>query len=1373
MLVWNVRGLTDESKQLLREHCRSYSPIILGIIEPKSNFHKTQPGFWHSLNLSPRHQNSRLSRRSNIWFFAQPSVVTTICFSSEQVIVAECSWQNILFRVAIIHGANDPILRRDLWRDLLQFIDGNTVFMGDFNAIKGAHERLSAVTPARGPCLEFCDFINSTGFIEPASSGLFYTWAGHRFPEHVESLLDRALVSNSFVDLWSGVSTQVLPRVTSDHSPVVFICRPRAAQRKRSFRFLNMWIDHPDFLTVVRDSWEEAVPTPCPIIKVMLKLKRLKGKLRDWNRNGFGNIDDQLATLQQELAVIQDNIAANGYNEDNFNEEVSKQAAITTILNRKNTHLQQMSRISWLKDGDRNTKFFHRMLRFRNSCSPIGHLNIGGVISYDQKAIEQHIIEHFTTLFSQDTRQNVEIVELEAIIDMQVTIEQNKDLTAIPSELEIAATVMGMEANSAPGPDGFSGIFYRHCWNIVKLDIIRAVRGFFLNSYLPHGCNANTLVLIPKTDTISSVSDLRPIILSNFFFKIISKILAVRLNKIAAATVSHNQFGFISGRSIHDCIMLGSEGFNCMNRTNHGSNMACKIDIKKAFDTMSWDFIFKVLRVMGFQDTFISWISLIFHSARISILYNGRLSGYFPCTRGVRQGDPLSPIIFGIAEDVLSHLIINCVTSRHLIPMSFSRSMNFPTHLLYADDVLLFCKASRRNAKKIKHILEYYASISGQVCSLEKSRIYFSKGVTTPMKRGISQVLGFTQGGDRVLYLGSPLFVGRPKASHLIDIKDRIVQKFSRWAGLNLSMAGRLCLVNSVIQSSIIHTMMVFRWPKSLLYDLDRSCRNFIWTGKTDLKPSCAVKWSRCCTIKEEGGLGIRSFTIMNKSYLMRMAWKLIKGEEFPHRLMRSRYLDKFGHAKKHVANSSVWVGLKHEVDGLVNHSFAEIGDGVNTLFWTDDWLGYRLCDRLSVPSYLHGLLTYSVADYYFDDCWHFSENFVLNFPEIVCDILILPMTSGPDTRFWKPSLSGNVTSALAFANSCHKFPKVSWGKWIWDAAIPVRRSLVCWRIIHDRIPTMDRLIRQGLVAPNVCPICWNDAETISHTFWECREVHQIWEVFLGWFGQSMLLNCLDITSFLAMAWNVPFSSLLHRLWKVGIISLLWIIWQSRNNAIFDDKPFSRIGVLATLKIFFKETNEVSNLGSMSNDWTDYLTIRAVGVKSRCAPPPDYISVHWWPPDINWMKVNTDGSATGAPGLIAAGGVFRDHTATVCGCFHIKGGSGFALEAELLAVVTAIAIARCRGWNRLWLEADSTYVVNLLMRRSLDVPWRFMACWKATLKRLTEMDFRISHIYREGNAAADLMAHPSRTEGWWPGVIGDIQEAVTMDMATHSHRRRV
>ncbi|XP_057791433.1 uncharacterized protein LOC131008538 [Salvia miltiorrhiza] len=855
--------------------------------------------------------------------------------------------KNLRFRVAIIHGANDAVLRRKLWAGLLNFTDGNTVFIGDFNAVKGAHERISGVLPSRSSCEDFCKFIDDMGFLEPSTSGLQFSWSGRRFfPNHVETLLDRALVSSSFDILWDSVNTHVLPRLTSDHSAIVLQCKPHLAPGKRPFRFQHMWVEHPGFSDLVRASWGVASNIPCPIYNVMIKLKRLKSALREWNKTTFGCLDAKLAEAQEELASVQARISRDGYTDASFDEEVTKQAVINTMLTRKNVQLQQQSRIKWLQDGDRNTTFFHKALRQRKSGLVISHLNIAGAVVYEQSVIERHIVEHFTTLFSQWAASSVDLVDIEANIDLQVNEDHNRGLIEIPYDEEITAAVHDMEASSAPGPDGFSGVFFHRCWDIVKEDTIRVVRCFFLSSYLPNGCNANTLVLIPKVEAVASVLDLRLIILSNFFFKIISKVMAVRLNRVASDIVSQNQFGFISGRSIHDCIILGSEGFNCMNRTNCSANMACKIDIKKAFDTMSWDFILKVFRVLGFHERFIQWLSIIFSSARISILYNGHLSGYFACTRGVRQGDPLSPIIFGIAEDLLSHLILNCVAARRLTPMSFSRTMLFPTHLLYADDILIFCRAFIRNAKTIKHILEYYGELSG--------------------------------------------------------------------------------------------------WPKSLLHEIDRKCRNFIWTGNTEQKPSCSVKWSRCCTIKEEGGLGIRSFTLMNKSYLMKLAWNMIKGNSFAHKVLRSRYLTPHGYAKANVANSSVWIGVKHEINDLVDNSYAVVGNGMFTLFWLDDWLGYKISDKLGIPSFLWGFMQQSISDYFFDGCWHFSANFVESFPDIVCDILLIPLGNAPDERFWKPSLRGDVTSSLAFANISNRYPKVVWGKWIWDPAVPIRRSLIC-----------------------------------------------------------------------------------------------------------------------------------------------------------------------------------------------------------------------------------------------------------------------------------------------------------------------------------------
>ena len=144
------------------------------------------------------------------------------------------------------------------------------------------------------------------------------------------------------------------------------------------------------------------------------------------------------------------------------------------------------------------------------------------------------------------------------------------------------------------------------------------------------------MILIPKVPGANSMDRFRPIILSNFLFKVIAKILADRLGTIAFRIISENQFGFLKGRHIEDFIVAASECFNVMNRQYWGGNMAMKIDIKKAFDSIEWDFMQAVLCSFGFSKKFIDWIWAIFESARLSILLNGGQHGYFSVSRGVR-----------------------------------------------------------------------------------------------------------------------------------------------------------------------------------------------------------------------------------------------------------------------------------------------------------------------------------------------------------------------------------------------------------------------------------------------------------------------------------------------------------------------------------------------------------------------------------------------------------------------------------------------------------------------------------------------------------------------------------------------------------------
>ncbi|XP_057790907.1 uncharacterized protein LOC131008020 [Salvia miltiorrhiza] len=1333
IISWNVRGLNEETRRALYEHCKRFHPILMGIYEPKNDFSKIPAAYWNSIGLFPTFQNVRQGRSSNIWVCAAPSVDISLVFSSSQTIIVDCDWNNISFRVAFIHGDNAYIERRYLWIDLLNHIVEKTILLGDFNAVKGAHERKSICLPNSTSCREFGDFIAASGLFEANTTGLFFTWCGRRnLPSHVESVLDRGLFSADFANIWDSINVHVLPRFSSDHSPLILQCMERAVAKRKHFKFLNMWLTHQDFRDFVNASWHDNTSVTCPLLKVMVKLKRLRSSLKSWNKEVFGHVDVDIAQMQLDLERIQTRIATDGYSDAIFDEEVEAQARLKTRV------------------------FFHNSIKARRKQLHIPQLRIDGTDSYDQDEIAAHIVNYFSNLFADPTGNAVTTDEVRGLVNTTVSQVQNNLLTGIPLDEEIKAAVFDLGGDSAAGPDGFTGVFFQHCWEIIKEDICLAVRTFFNKNYLPQGLNSNTLILIPKKEVVETVADLRPIILSNFFFKILSKILATRLSDVAAECVSPNQFGFIRGRLIHDCIMLGSEGINCMNRSCKGKNMACKVDIKKAFDTMNWRFIRCAMEAMGFDQRFLDWISTIFVSARLSILYNGQLFGYFACSRGVRQGDPLSPIIFGIAEDVLSCMLIKAVEDNCLMPMKMSRASYFPSHLLYADDILLFCKATTKNARMIRNVLQRYGEISGQICSQEKSHIFFAKGVTLSYQRQIGRILRFRVGQLPLIYLGAPLFVGRPKAIHLAAIKDRIINKFSRWKGSQLSIAGRICLVRSVIQSSIVHTMMIYKWPSSLIKELDSCCRNFIWMGNINKKPTCAVSWERVCAIKEEGGLGIRSFKMMNESFLMKLAWKVIVGSSFGFDSMKRRYLNDVDRPRSEFLTSSIWVGVRRLIPDLLEDSYCLIGTGSSVFFWHDDWLGYNIADRINLPPFMRNRLNQTVANYFYDGIWHFSQDFIDEFPHIVCDILLLPIGDEEDVRLWKPSVHGEVTSALAFAANCHRFPGVSWGRWLWESYIPVRRSITCWRVILNRLPTRDKLIRQGLISPNYCSLCFQEAEDICHIFWSCDKVQPIWAEFLGWFNQLEGRHCVDIHSFLIFSWSIKWSSQINVFWKLGVVSVIWAIWNARNKSHFDGVYFQSRAILSFIKsVFLEVENSFAKIGCTNNTWADYLITRNLGVKVKQRPPPEYTSVYWSPPAFAWIKANTDGSAVGAPGRICAGGVFRDWRGFVRGCFHVEGGTGYAFEAELLGIITAIEFAHHCGWLKIWFEADSAYVVNALLTKSGKVPWRFQALWRRALSFLDHMDFRITHIFREGNVPADIMASPHTPEGRWTHSVED------------------
>ncbi|KAK2664738.1 hypothetical protein Ddye_003312 [Dipteronia dyeriana] len=310
------------------------------------------------------------------------------------------------------------------------------------------------------------------------------------------------------------------------------------------------------------------------------------------------------------------------------------------------------------------------------------------------------------------------------------------------------------------------------------------------------------------------------------------------------------------------------------------------------------------------------WIDCILRSSRLSVLINGSPEGYFHCSRGVRRGDPLSPLLFGIAEDFLSRLLSRMVDFSQLLPISSPRGFSAPTHLLYADDVLIFCRGTVLNLKNIMSAFEVYGNISSQLVNWGKSSNYFGSSVS-PFRIGrLQSLVGMQIGRLPFSYLGVPLFQGKPKKSVLQPITDKILSRFANWKGKALSLAGRVTLIKSVITGSFVHSFMIYQWPSSLLRLVNRKLRNFLWTGSCEETKLIRVACGRCCKPYSQGGLGLKDLGLLNDSLVKKLTWKFMTSESFSFSFLRERYLTQL--RKSHVGFRVRFPDLYSRIDSVV-----------------------------------------------------------------------------------------------------------------------------------------------------------------------------------------------------------------------------------------------------------------------------------------------------------------------------------------------------------------------------------------------------------------------------------------------------------------------
>ncbi|KAM6569605.1 hypothetical protein CsatB_017590 [Cannabis sativa] len=779
-------------------------------------------------------------------------------------------------------------------------------------------------------------------------------------------------------------------------------------------------------------------------------------------------------------------------------------------------------------------------------------------------------------------------------------------------------------------------------------------------------------------------------------YKVISKVIANRLKLALPNAISTTQSAFLPGRLISDNIMVSFEIMHYLKRKRVGKKdcMALKLDMSKAYDRVGWSFLEAMLLRMGFCRKIVSLIMCCVSTVVYNVTYGGKVMGPILPRRGIRQGDPQLPYLFLVCAEGLSSLLQQYERNRWLTGCQVARGAPRVSHMLFADDSYVYCKANESEASRVLQLLQVYQRASGQQVNYAKSSIFFSNNTSGATRQRMSEMLGMVEALENSFYLGLPCIMGRNKNAILGFLKDKMQKKIFSWESRFLSKAGKEVLLKSVAQALPSYAMSVFLLTKEICSNLEGLMSKFWWKSQASStsKGVSWMSWKRLCRHKYEGGIRFRDLRNYNLAFLGKQGWRLLNNENsLVSRIYKARYYPSGSYLTASLGPnpSFIWRSIYEAKDLVVSGVRKAIGDGTTVNITQDSWLPeannpFVISDHPALEGQMvHCLFSVGQRSWDLDVI---QELFGERDRQLILSIQLSDRVER-DSWYWRLENSGLYTIKSAYTilqNSAAVDPIVQKGyKQLWKIDIPPKVQHFLWRATSGCLPTRVQLNTRHVNVDNMCPFCHQAPETICHVLLNCAFNRACWNV------SSVDLGDVPVQDFGGWFFNLTSCNTTEVVREVAMVG--WKIWAVRNDLVWNEKTCSAIEVVRSARVVLDQWKNAQSqkMGALLID------------------DINNVSERWRKPFLNMVKINVDSAIFQEENKFGFGLVARDHS---CRLIEAVSGSRFGAVhpgvAEVIGVKEALSWIKRKQWSNVVVETNALVVVQAI-KGSVNMPSQF------------------------------------------------------------------